>query len=135
VTGRCLCGAVRFEITGKLGPVAYCHCETCRRANGTAFAANAPVRTRYLAWAGGREAISEYESSPGKLRAFCSRCGSPVYSRRVDEPDLYRIRLGTLDEDPGRRAFGHFWVSEKAPWFDVADGLPQYREGTMTEDL
>jgi hypothetical protein len=134
LTGRCLCGTVRFALTGKLGPVAYCHCTTCQRANGSAFAANAPARARYVTWLGGREAITEYESSPGKFRAFCSRCGSPVYSRRDAEPDLFRIRLGTLEGDPGRRPWAHFWVASKAPWFEIADGLPQYPEGVMTED-
>lgn len=131
--GRCLCGTVRFELHGKLGPLAYCHCSMCQRANGSAFGANAPVRARYLTWLSGREAISEYESSAGKFRAFCSKCGSPIYSRREAEPDSFRVRLGTLDGDPGRRAMAHFWVSSKASWFDITDDLPQYPEGTATD--
>ena len=133
LSGRCMCGDVRFEVHGKPGPVAYCHCRTCRRANGTAFAANAPVRSRYLKWISGREGIREYESSPGKFRAFCSRCGSPIYSRRVDDPETFRIRLGMVDGDPGRRAFAHFWVSEKAPWFEIGDELPQYPADTIPD--
>jgi hypothetical protein len=124
---------VRFAVHGKPGPVAYCYCQTCRRANGSAFAANAPVRARCLNWLSGRDGIREYESSPGKLRAFCSRCGSPIYSRRVDDPKTLRIRLGTLDGDPGRRAFGHFWVSQKAPWFEIGDALPQYPEDAIPD--
>jgi len=121
-------------VHGKIGPVAYCHCQTCRRANGSAFAANASVRARYLKWISGRDAIREYESSPGKLRAFCPRCGSPVYSRRRDDPETFRIRLGTVDGDPGRRASAHFWVSQKAPWFEIADELPQILEEMIPDD-
>jgi hypothetical protein len=128
-----MCGTVRFALHGKLGPFIYCHCATCRRANGSAFAANAPVRTRYVEWLTGRETITEYESTPGKFRAFCGRCGSPVYSRLVADPEILRIRIGTLDGDPERRAFAHFWVSAKAPWFEITDGLPQYPEGKLTE--
>jgi len=134
LSGRCLCGDVRFELHGKIGPVAYCHCQTCRRANGTAFAANANVRARYWKWLSGRDAVREYESSPGKFRAFCSRCGSPVYSRSIANPEMLRVRLGTLDGDPGRRAFAHFFVSEKAPWFEIADELPQHAAGTVPEE-
>jgi hypothetical protein len=105
----------------------------CQRANGSAFAANAPIRARYLEWLAGREAITEYESSPGKFRAFCSRCGSPIYSRVAAEPDAFRIRLGALDGDPERRALGHFWVSSKTCWYEIAVDLPQYPEGTMTD--
>lgn len=129
--GGCLCGGVRFAIDGRLGPAAFCHCSQCRRASGSAFAANAAVRTRYFALRSGAELVREYESSPGKHRAFCTRCGSPLYSRRDDDPEMRRIRLGTLDGDPERRPFAHFWVSAKAPWFEITDSLPQHPEGSV----
>ena len=131
-TGGCLCGTIRYRITGKLGPVIYCHCSQCRRASGSAFAANAPVRTKYLEWEKGEDFIQEYESSPGKLRAFCRHCGSALYSRRRDRPDERRIRLGTLDGDPERRSVGHFFASSKAPWYEIEDDLPQYAGATPT---
>jgi len=124
--GGFLSGSVRFRINGKLGPVAYCHCKQCQRASGSAFAANAPLRTPYFELMSGDDLVSEYESSPGKFRAFCRRCGSPVYSRREAEPEVRRIRLGTLDSDPERRPLAHVWVGEKAPWFTIEDSLPQY---------
>ncbi len=133
LSGRCLCGTVRFELHGRLGPLAYCHCSMCQRASGSAFGANAPIRSQYLKWGAGREAIAEYESSPGKFRAFCSKCGSPIYSRHAAEPDSFRIRLGTLDGDPERRALAHFWVSSKASWFDITDDLPRYPAGSATD--
>lgn len=127
--GGCLCGGVRFRITGRLGPAGFCHCKQCQRASGSAFAANAPVRTRYFEITSGAELIAEYESSPRKFRAFCSRCGSPVYSRREEEPEIRRIRLGTLDSDPERRPLAHVWVGSKAPWYSIEDSLPRYPEG------
>lgn len=129
LTGRCLCGSVRFSIAGKIGPAGFCHCNQCRRANGSAFAANAPVRTRYFEITEGSELLSEYESSPGKFRAFCSRCGSPMYSRRDDTPESRNIRLGSLEQDPGRRPAAHVWVGSKAPWFEIVDSLPCFDEG------
>ena len=80
LTGRCQCEGVRFSISGKLGPAGFCHCKQCRRANGSAFASNAPVRTQYFKVNQGDDLIREFESSPNKFRAFCSRCGSPIYS-------------------------------------------------------
>lgn len=131
--GGCLCGSVRFRIHGKLGPAGFCHCKQCQRASGSAFAANAPVRTRYLELSSGSDLLKEYESSPGKFRAFCGRCGSPIYSRRDSEPELRRIRLGSLDSDPERRPLGHVWVRSKAPWYSIGDSLPQYPEGLPPE--
>ena len=127
--GGCLCGGIRFRLTGKLGPAGFCHCKQCQRASGSAFAANAPVRTKYFGIIAGTGLLSEYESTPGKFRAFCSRCGSPIYSRRESEPEIRRIRLGSLDSDPERRPLVHVWVSSKAPWYSIEDSLPHYSEG------
>ncbi len=125
LTGSCLCGAVRFAIHGKLGPAANCHCGTCRKAQGGAFVSNAPVRRKYFELRAGGDAVTEYQSSPGKWRGFCRTCGSPVWSRRESDPDILRLRLGTIDGDPGRPPLAHIWVSEKAPWFEITDDLPQ----------
>lgn len=126
IRASCLCDGVRLEIRGKLGPAAFCHCSQCRKANGSAFACNAPVRSRYLEFTAGRDLIREFESSPGKLRAFCSRCGSPIYSRLESDPETFRIRLGIVDDDPERRPLFHVFVGSKAPWYEITDPLPQY---------
>ena len=43
-SGSCLCGAIRYEIRGELGPIVLCHCAQCRKAQGSAFASNAAVK-------------------------------------------------------------------------------------------
>ena len=87
------------------------------------------VRRQYWRQRAGAERIREFESSPGVWRAFCSRCGSPVYSRWDAAPEMLRLRLGLVNEDPGRRALAHFWVGSKAPWFEIAGSLPQFERG------
>jgi hypothetical protein len=118
---------VRYEITGKIGPIACCHCISCRKAQGGAFATNAPVRTKYFRLVSGGDSVAQYESSPGKRRCFCQNCGSPVWSITDADPETIRIRLGLLDGDPERRPVGHFWVSEKAPFYEIRDELPQWQ--------
>jgi hypothetical protein len=100
LTGRCLCGSIRFEIDSELGPVVYCHCSMCRRANGSAFAANSSVQKSAIRFLAGRELLTEYQSSPTSYRQFCSRCGSPLFGGPKDAP-ITRIRLGTLDDSGG----------------------------------
>jgi hypothetical protein len=129
LTGSCLCGRVRYEVDGRVGPMGHCHCTTCRKAQGGAFVTNAPVRTKYFALRSGADEVTEYESSPGKWRCFCRVCGSPLWSRRASEPDIVRIRVGLLDGDPERRPLAHVWVCEKAPWFEIHDDLPRYLRG------
>jgi hypothetical protein len=124
--GSCLCGAVRFRVHGEVAPIQFCHCSQCRKAQGSAFASNVPVATSALEWLAGRELLTEYESSPGKKRAFCSRCGSPVYSRRDAAPEVLRLRVGLLDEPVQARPAAHFCVASKAGWDVIGDDLPQF---------
>lgn len=124
--GRCLCGAVAFEVEGPLGPVVFCHCSICRRSSGSAFAASASVPAASFRIVRGEEAVHEYESSDGYFRAFCSRCGSPVYGRSARSPEVRRVRLGTLEGGAPVRAQAHVWTSSKAPWFDIGDGMESF---------
>ena len=128
ITGSCLCGAVSLGINGTLAPIQICHCIQCRKAQGSAFVTNIPVAAENLRFLSGEDSIRTYESSPGKVRAFCGTCGSPLYSRRDSLPGVFRIRAGTLDGDlPVRPAFHIYW-DFRANWLDMDDGLPHYAE-------
>lgn len=128
LTGRCLCGSIRFEITGKLGPIIYCHCSMCRRATGSTFATNASVLQEKLRILSGHELIKEYESSPGNRRAFCSKCGSPLYGTFADIPSVRRVRLGSLDSAERAKSVAHIWTGSKSDWFEITDDLVQFEE-------
>ena len=125
-TGSCLCGDVKFEIEGELAPIQICHCEQCRKAQGSAFVTNIPVEESKLKFVSGTDQLSSFESSPGKQRCFCTNCGSPVYSKTVKIPGVVRIRAGLLDGDLNTKPICHFYVSNKANWLDINDDLLQH---------
>ncbi|HVM99386.1 MAG TPA: GFA family protein [Caulobacteraceae bacterium] len=125
-TGRCLCGAVTYEIAGALAGVQLCHCSQCRRASGSAFAANMPVRAGNFRITAGERTLKAYESSPGKERVFCGACGSPIISRSVAAPGWVRVRAGTLDEPAATSAAFHFHTDSRAGWLPITDDLPRY---------
>jgi hypothetical protein len=129
LTGHCLCGSVQYEIDGEPLALLYCHCEECRRATGSSLNTSIFVRRGDFRIVSGNDALSFHESSPGNRRHFCSRCGSPVFKHFPEPPNLITVRAGTLDTDPGIQPSGHIWVSEKAPWYEIADGLPQFQKG------
>ena len=122
--GTCLCGSVVYEIRGDILGINYCHCLQCRKASGTAFATSAAVKQQDFEVAEGHEHLAAYESSPGKRRYFCRRCGSPLYSKRDGTTTIY-IRLGTLDDDPVATPDVHIHVASKAPWYEIKDEIPQ----------
>lgn len=125
-TGGCLCGAVRYDISEPLAPIEICHCSQCRKAQGTPFATNIPVSKRQFTITRGAASLRAYESSPGKERLFCERCGSPIISRRLALPDVVRVRAGTVDGAISARPRAHFHIASKADWWDITDDLPQF---------
>lgn len=127
-TGSCLCGKVKFEISGAISNIVYCHCSQCRKAQGSAFGANGFVEQEDFKFVSGEANLSSYQSSPGKQRYFCRTCGAPIVSRRNSAPDKLRVRLGTLDTDITEKAVGHIFVQDQANWHEINDDLPQYEK-------
>jgi hypothetical protein len=76
----------------------------------------------------GAELMAEYESTPGKKRVFCRRCGSPVYSARSSLPGVLRIRAGLINEPLKLRPLFHAYVAHKADWYAIRDDVPQHRD-------
>ena len=123
--GSCLCDGVKYEIDSELAAVTNCHCSLCRKMSGSAFASGATIPTSSFRLVTGQELLKEWESSPGYHRVFCGRCGSPILKRKAKDPDSLRLRVGTLDGDPGVKMSKHIHVDSKAPWVEIKDGLPQ----------
>ena len=124
IRGSCLCGTVRWSFDGAFDSMTHCHCEMCRKAHGAPFATYAVGSLTQFRFDQGEEAITDYESSPGFVRAFCSGCGS-VVPHSVSEGEI-DVPVGPLDDNPGMRASGHIYVKWKAPWHPITDSLPQH---------
>jgi hypothetical protein len=110
------------------GAIEFCHCRACRKSNGTAYGANAPISISDFRIVAGVERLKAFESSPGKQRFFCGRCGSPNYSHHQKRPGMLRLRIGLLDTPTSAPPRIHFMVAHKAEWDDIRDDLPQYAE-------
>lgn len=126
IKGSCLCGAVAYNIFGKIGDIVHCHCQTCRKAHGSAFSSVAAVQDKDIHLSGS-ESLKSYESSKGKHRYFCSNCGTQVYAKREGTPHII-LRLGSLDSDITSNEKGHIWVSQKASWYRLNLKLPECQE-------
>ena len=130
-TGRCLCGAVRYEVRGPLRDVLICHCEDCRRWHGHVAAFTAARRDDLAI--GDERAVRWIESPASDAharRGFCGECGSSLF---WDAPgrDTISIAAGTLDGDLELRVAGHVYVPRRAGYYDLPDdGLPRDDRGT-----
>lgn len=125
-SGHCLCGRISVAISQEPGPIELCHCSMCRRANGSAFSANAELPAAALTVVSGAEFLSSYESSPGEERLFCGKCGSPICSRTRAKPGVVRVRVGILAGPTQCRPVAHFYTGSMADWWTITDSLPRH---------
>jgi hypothetical protein len=115
--GSCGCSNIMLTLTLPVAEIHVCGCSRCRRSNGSAFNLALIVRADQVNWID-RGSIQEFESSPGKYRAFCGQCGSPIYSRRADTPDVFRLRAGIFPNLPKPDTFTTGFLESAWPWFD-----------------
>ena len=120
-TGGCLCGAVRYKVSGELRPIAYCHCSQCRIQTGLAVAAT-QVAAHGFSMSG---EVRWYGASAEAERGFCPACGTLLFWRR-HRADAVSIMAGSLDDQSRLAADRHIFVADKPDWHAVSDGLPRY---------
>jgi ADP-ribosyl-[dinitrogen reductase] hydrolase len=124
--GSCLCTRIAYEVDQLAGPIGHCHCKTCRKAHAAAFASTARVNREHFRWLKGQEFLGAFESSPGKLRRFCTKCGSHLIAEWPAQPQVI-VRVATLDEDPGSTPKAHIWTSHDVSWLAI-DEVPRFAE-------
>jgi hypothetical protein len=129
-TGRCICGAVAFDIDGPLREVALCHCTECRRWAGHAWAATEArfddlrfTEARGLRW------IDSPDSEFDARRGFCAECGSSLFWQVPGSEDV-SIGVGCLDEPTGVRIDYQVWISSAGDYYEVDEGIRAYERGS-----
>ena len=127
VKGGCLCGEIQYEYHGSLSELVICHCNQCKKAQGTVFAVNSPIKADLFKITQGKSRLQAYSSSEKKQRVFCSRCGSPVFSKHQDNPAMIRIRTGTITSGLDREPDYQQYVDSKANWLELNPDIPVFR--------
>ena len=128
LSGGCLCGAVRYEITAPVTELRACHCLDCQRASGAAGSINAVVPSAAFAIKKGDPKHFAKRSDSGRTlqRFFCGTCGSPVYSRRVEVPEMVVVRAGTLDDSSGMKITANIWTASARSWAYIDPATKQH---------
>ena len=128
IRGSCLCRGVRFEVEPPFLRAGHCHCQRCRKHSGTAVCTQARVLHEQFRLLQGKELIRVYGKGEGAVKAFCVNCGSSLFGGDWPNGPQVSIRMGAFDDDPGIRPRFHTFVDDRAPWDEITDKLPQYRE-------
>ena len=130
ITGGCLCGAIRYELSEPPIEVGICHCRTCQKSSGSAFETGAEFLRSAFRFTKGEPKL--YRSSSIMDKGFCSNCGSLLLDQYLVRtpgfnPDTVQIQVGTLDHPEAMSIEYHWGVESQLPWVHFDDDLPRTR--------
>ena len=122
--GGCLCGAVRYRITGPVGDAVHCHCTMCRRSSGAVAVTWITVPPERFAFTRGEPAA--YRSSAKGTRRFCGGCGAQLTFVTAERPEDVDVTVGSLDHPENHPAGRNIWTSAALPWLRLDAHLPSH---------
>jgi hypothetical protein len=130
ITGRCVCGAVRFELSAPPLGALYCHCSRCQHRTGTGVSVSALAAPGSFRLLRGEDRVRCWDPGDGGwVKCFCGECGGHLYTTDPAEPETVSVRMGALDADPGIRPSVHQFAEYAPAWAPVPDdGLPRFAE-------
>jgi hypothetical protein len=132
INGGCLCGEVRFQVTGSLRNVVHCYCSQCRRIHGI-MGPYTQSQNEDLHFSE-QNGLRWYQSSEQVKRGFCNTCGSSLFWKPVGG-DYTSISAGTLDQPTGLSVVGHIYVDDLPDFHELPDdGMPRFA-GTSSGGL
>ncbi|WP_392552824.1 GFA family protein [Orbus wheelerorum] len=129
LTGSCLCGVIRYQITmdNHIDAVVFCHCKRCRKWSGSAFNSAIVIKANDLTFLTGQNKLKTF-SINGVNRHFCHECGSNIFTSRDNNKESYRLRIGTLDMPIYPKQKIHIYTQDKANWDIICDGGTEFSE-------
>lgn len=127
--GGCLCGSIRYRVTGKPVALTLCHCRSCRLACGGPSVAWTVLRCDDFAYLSA-EPIS-FQSSPSVVRTFCGACGTSLTYQRESWPDTIDIMTATLDAPDEFAPTKEIWVEHKLAWESLNDAIPHFPRSSV----
>ena len=129
--GTCLCGSIKWFISGLPQAAYHCHCSMCRKAHGAAFATYYLVAAEKFSWRSELDTLQAFQSKLGLMRSFCSECGS-IVPNHSDTDEIIYVPAGSHDDGPDVDA--HIFTASKAPWYNIKDSLPQHDAYTPNDN-
>lgn len=135
LSGRCLCGQVRWEASGPILWGGYCHCDSCRRATSSPVTAFFGVPRASLTWQG--KTVTHATSRGRVRRLFCPNCGSPMSYQADHWPGEAHLYAASLDDPEAFQPQAHYHYAERLPWLSIEDDLPKFEasaEGKQNHD-
>lgn len=127
ITGGCLCGKVRYEISAEPVGMTLCHCRTCQKAVGAAYFPALFVPASALTIIGHYKEYASIAASGNTMyRAFCPECGTSLFGRNSAFTQIRPVSAVTLDDPSIYKPEKDMWVADAQPWDVMNPELPKF---------
>jgi hypothetical protein len=129
-SGGCACGAIRYACSTEPILSFNCHCRTCQRANGSAFASVLVVTKVAFELLQGEPKYYSTKTDSGYAvqRGFCPECGSQVFIMEPHRPDIVVLHAGSLDDPSWHKPVVDIYTASAYPWDHMDPALPKFPE-------
>ena len=128
LTGGCLCGAIRYEISGRPKLAISCHCRDCQYVSGGAPAHAMILLEKDVTITKGTPREHWTTSAKGNriARLFCETCGTPLFAKNAQHPEYFPVKIGSLDDPSTFHVQANIWVNAAQPWHHVDAAVPRF---------
>lgn len=133
--GGCVCGKVRYHISGVPLRATICHCTWCQRRTGSAFGVELVFEKNQITFHDDAKSVYRHisENSGRWLdQHFCNTCGSGIGLTLEAVPLIQSISVGSLDDQNWIELAGlkraHVFVKSARQWSLIPDDVELYEE-------
>ena len=128
LTGSCQCGQVQYRVIEAPTLTVVCHCLECQKQSAAAFGITMVVPRQGFELVLGELKTWKRPAHSGDTVSchFCPDCGNRIYHDSPGQPDVVRLKPGTLDDSSVVVPEVHVWTKRAQPWIVIPDGMPQF---------
>ena len=128
IKGSCHCGLVQFEFKDDPKLTINCHCDDCKKRNGSAFSTYMGVAEKDFLITKGENYLKKYEVENSGEKYFCSECGSPIYNKNYRIPGLYMVLYGAFSQPASYTPSYNVFCSTKHDWVNDINNIPSFQK-------
>ena len=128
IKGSCGCGAIEYVLNTEIKNVVNCHCNMCKKHNGSSFSTYAALPYKAFEIKKGKELISQHIEGTGQ-KHFCNKCGTPIYNTNEKYPGACMVFLGTLNSSANYVPNVNVWCESQFPWVGHLEEIKSLNQG------
>lgn len=125
--GSCHCGVVQYEVRSEVKKVVNCHCNFCRKMNGSAFSTYAAVLSSDFTLTKGE--LNQHAVTEQATKHFCGKCGTPIYNANPKYQGLNILHFGTLNNANSLVPDVNIYCESEVDWAKQLNAVPSLAKG------